>query len=102
MRADMREYLRNVLELARPYRSRMVLGLLCGVLSGVLAPTLGLSLKLAVDAIFPPDKIAAGGAGALRSGGIKTANPAAGGAGRNRPGAGTNGAPAGGFPGDLA
>ena len=83
----MREYLRNVLELARPYRSRMVLGLLCGFLSGALAPTLGLSLKLAVDAIFPPDKIAAGGAGALRSGGIKPANPAAEVPGSNRPAA---------------
>jgi len=42
--------------MARPYRTRLVLGLLCGFLSGALAPTLGLSLKLAVDAVFPMDK----------------------------------------------
>jgi subfamily B ATP-binding cassette protein MsbA len=49
----MREHLTRVLELAKPYRSRLILGLLCGFLSGALAPTLGLSLKLAVDAVFP-------------------------------------------------
>lgn len=53
----MREYLKRVLELARPYRSRLVLGLLCGFLSGALAPTLGLSLKLAVDAVFPAQSV---------------------------------------------
>src|SRR5215472_14922976 len=52
----MRNYLRRVLELARPYRTRLVLGLLCGALSGVLAPTLALSLKLAVDAVFPQER----------------------------------------------
>jgi ATP-binding cassette, subfamily B, bacterial MsbA len=53
---SMRDHLRRVLEMARPYRTRLVLGLLCGFLSGALAPTLGLSLKLAVDAVFPMDK----------------------------------------------
>jgi subfamily B ATP-binding cassette protein MsbA len=52
----MREHLLRVLEIAKPYRTRLVLGLLCGFLSGALAPTLGLSLKLAVDAVFPMDK----------------------------------------------
>ena len=47
--------------MARPYRSRLVLGLLCGFLSGALAPTLGLSLKLAVDAVFPTEKEASDG-----------------------------------------
>ena len=42
--------------MARPYQTRLLLGLLCGFLSGALAPTLGLSLKLAVDAVFPMDK----------------------------------------------
>ena len=51
----MREHLQRVLELAKPYRGRLILGLLCGFLSGLLAPTLGLSLKLAVDAVFPMD-----------------------------------------------
>ena len=54
----MREYLLRVLELAKPYRFRLSLGLLCGFLSGMLAPTLGFSLKLAVDAVFPQDKAA--------------------------------------------
>ncbi|HLH55688.1 MAG TPA: ABC transporter ATP-binding protein, partial [Verrucomicrobiae bacterium] len=53
-----REHLKRVLEIARPYRGRLILGLLCGFLSGALAPTLGLSLKLAVDAVFPMDKAA--------------------------------------------
>jgi ABC-type multidrug transport system fused ATPase/permease subunit len=49
----MRDYLKRVLELAKPYRVRFGLGLLCGFLAGALAPTLGLSLKLAVDVVFP-------------------------------------------------
>ena len=52
----MREYLTRVLELTRPYRGRLVLGLLCGFLSGALAPTLPLSLKLAVDSVFRETK----------------------------------------------
>jgi subfamily B ATP-binding cassette protein MsbA len=52
----MLEHLKRVLEAAKPYRTRLVLGLLCGFLSGALAPTLPLSLKLAVDAVFPLDK----------------------------------------------
>ncbi len=49
----MRDYLKRVLELTKPYRFRLVLGLLCGFLSGLLVSTTGLSLKLAVDAVFP-------------------------------------------------
>ncbi|HZR17509.1 MAG TPA: ABC transporter ATP-binding protein [Verrucomicrobiae bacterium] len=56
---EMREHLRRVLELAQPYRGRLILGLLCGFLSGALAPTLGLSLKLAVDAVFPMERSSA-------------------------------------------
>src|SRR5579859_5193689 len=52
----MRDHLKRVLDIARPYRGRLVLGLLCGFLSGALAPTLALSLKLAVDAVFPTEK----------------------------------------------
>ena len=55
----MQDHLKRVLEMARPYRTRLVLGLLCGFLSGALAPTLGLSLKLAVDAVFPATNSAA-------------------------------------------
>jgi subfamily B ATP-binding cassette protein MsbA len=50
-----RDYLIRVLELAKPYRFRLAIGLLCGFLSGLLAPTLGFSLKLAVDAVFPQE-----------------------------------------------
>src|SRR6266853_571721 len=51
----MRDYLKKVLELARPYRFRLALGLFCGFLSGALVSTSGLSLKLAVDAVFPQE-----------------------------------------------
>ena len=64
----MREHLLRVLEMAKPYRTRLVLGLLCGFLSGALAPTLGISLKLAVDAVFP-DKAALSVASASESAG---------------------------------
>lgn len=50
---EMRDFLKRVLALAKPYRLRFGLGLLCGFLAGALAPTLGLSLKLAVDVVFP-------------------------------------------------
>src|SRR5438067_1689999 len=49
----MRDYLRKVIELTRPYRFRFVLGLICGFLSGALAFTLPISLKLAVETVFP-------------------------------------------------
>jgi ATP-binding cassette, subfamily B, bacterial MsbA len=49
----MRDYLLKVLELTKPYRFRFGLGLFCGFLSGALAFTLPVSLKLAVDTVFP-------------------------------------------------
>src|SRR5262245_31106796 len=48
----MRDYLKKVLVLVKPYRLRFGLGLLCGFLSGLLAPTLPLSLTIAVTAVF--------------------------------------------------
>ena len=53
------DYLRRILELTRPYRVRFILGLLCGFLSGTLAFTLPVSLKLAVDTVFPATTVAA-------------------------------------------
>jgi subfamily B ATP-binding cassette protein MsbA len=53
----MSDYLKKILELVKPYRVRFGLGLLCGFLSGALAFTLPVSLKLAVDTVFP-DKTA--------------------------------------------
>ena len=46
-------YLLRVLQLARPYRNRLVLGLLCGVLAGIANPLLMVSVKLVVDTVFP-------------------------------------------------
>jgi len=57
----MLDYLRKVLELTRPYRFRFGLGLLCGFLSGALAFTLPVSLKLAVDSVFPQEGLIARG-----------------------------------------
>jgi subfamily B ATP-binding cassette protein MsbA len=54
----MRDYLKKVLALVKPYRFRFGVGLLCGFLSGALAFTLPLSLKLALDAVFPTEKLA--------------------------------------------
>jgi subfamily B ATP-binding cassette protein MsbA len=51
----MRDYLRKILELTKPYRGRFALGLLCGFLSGALAFTLPVSIKLAVDTVFPSE-----------------------------------------------
>ena len=55
----MLDYLKKVLKLVKPYRFRFGLGVLCGFLSGVLAFTLPLSLKLALDTVFPTEKAAA-------------------------------------------
>jgi ATP-binding cassette, subfamily B, bacterial MsbA len=52
----MRDYLKKVLTLVKPYRFRFGLGVLCGFLSGMLAFTLPLSLKLALDTVFPTEK----------------------------------------------
>jgi ATP-binding cassette, subfamily B, bacterial MsbA len=52
----MRDYLKQVLKLVKPYRFRFALGVLCGFLSGMLAFTLPVSLKLALDTVFPTEK----------------------------------------------
>jgi ATP-binding cassette, subfamily B, bacterial MsbA len=52
----MLDYLKKVLTLVKPYRLRFALGVACGFLSGVLAFTLPLSLKLALDTVFPGEK----------------------------------------------
>ncbi len=52
----MRDYLSKVLTLIKPYRFRFGLGVLCGFLSGLLAFTLPLSLKLALDTVFPGER----------------------------------------------
>src|SRR3974390_1661489 len=52
----MRDYLKRVLELVKPYRGRFAFGLLCGFLSGALAFSLPVSLTIALDTVFPPDR----------------------------------------------
>ena len=52
----MLDYLKKVLELTRPYRFRFGLGIACGFLTGALAFTLPVSLKVAVDTVFPAEK----------------------------------------------
>src|ERR1044071_1531541 len=75
----MLNYLKRVLELARPYRFRLVLGLLCGFFSGALVSTSGLSLKLAVDAVFPQEAAQPGAANVAMPGKVSQtdAGPAA-------------------------
>src|SRR5438045_257473 len=63
----MREYITRVVDLVKPYRFRFGLGLLCGFLSGMLAFTLPVSLKLAVDTVFPNAK-------AAKKGGVVSTN----------------------------
>lgn len=70
----MLDYLRKVLELTRPYRVRFILGLLCGFLSGTLAFTLPVSLKLAVDTVFPAKAVSAATPG--QSTAVPAAKPA--------------------------
>ncbi len=66
----MLDYLRKVLELTRPYRFRVILGLLCGFLSGALAFTLPVSLKLAVDTVFPATTVVADAAAQPATGAV--------------------------------
>ncbi len=46
-------FLRKLLRLCRPYRQRLVLGVLMGLLGGLLEPLLMLCIKVAVDVTFP-------------------------------------------------
>ncbi len=82
----MLDYLRKVIELTRPYRFRFGLGLLCGFLSGALAFTLPVSLKLAVDTVFPAEGTLAKGSPSNDYG----AELAPGGASMTSPGAGSS------------
>jgi subfamily B ATP-binding cassette protein MsbA len=49
----MTEFIRHVLTMVRPYRTRMVLGILCGVLSGLSGLMLVVTIQLIISAIFP-------------------------------------------------
>ncbi len=48
----MLDVFRTVWSLVRPYRTRFIIGVLCGFLSGLFAPALPFAAKLAVDVIF--------------------------------------------------
>ena len=47
------KYLLKGLELARPYRFRLIVGIICGFLAGVANPLLMVSVRLAINTIFP-------------------------------------------------
>src|SRR5580700_9740570 len=53
-------FIGKLLQLCRPYRQRLLLGVVMGLLAGWLEPLMILCLKLAVDGAFP-------GAGAMSS-----------------------------------
>ncbi len=45
-------FIRQVLALTKPYRVRLILGLVCGIVAGVASPLLMGSVKLVVDTVF--------------------------------------------------
>ena len=49
----MLEFTRTVLKLTRPYRGRLILGILCGFMSGLSNPLLMGSIKLVFEVVFP-------------------------------------------------
>jgi subfamily B ATP-binding cassette protein MsbA len=49
----MTEFIRQSLALVRPYRTRLVLGILCGILSGLSTGAMVLTIQLVVAAVFP-------------------------------------------------
>ena len=51
----MRTLFKRVSELVRPYRGRLILGILAGVLCGFMAPLLMITIKIAVSVIFPTE-----------------------------------------------
>jgi subfamily B ATP-binding cassette protein MsbA len=46
-------FIRQVLALTKPYRVRLVLGIVCGFLAGITTPLLMGSVKLVVETVFP-------------------------------------------------
>src|SRR5438045_6164727 len=48
----MSDFLRRLAELARPYKLRLLLGIVCGVLSGVLEPVLILTVVFVWKVVF--------------------------------------------------
>jgi subfamily B ATP-binding cassette protein MsbA len=47
------EFLRRLLKFLRPYRTRFILGLLCGIVFAMANALMILSIKLVVDVVFP-------------------------------------------------
>src|SRR4051812_26682085 len=60
-RRRMAEFLRNLLALTKPYRLRLVLGVLFGILAGLIEPTVIALVPLVGHVVFPD----AGGGSAL-------------------------------------
>jgi len=47
------KFLLQGFDLTKPYRGRLILGILCGVLAGIANPMLMVSVKLAINTVFP-------------------------------------------------
>lgn len=54
-------FIKKLLRLCRPYRKRLMLGVLMGLLGGLMDPLLMLSIKVAVDVAFPGANISSAG-----------------------------------------
>src|SRR5437867_260366 len=49
----MKDFLFKILSLAKPYRTRLLLGILCGFVAGFSNPLLLGSIKLTMETVFP-------------------------------------------------
>ena len=54
-----------MLALAKPYKGRLVLGILCGIISGFMYPLLLVVVKLVVEVLFPAGSLAAASPGSM-------------------------------------
>src|SRR5207245_8240083 len=57
------DFLRRLAELARPYKLRLGLGVICGILSGFLEPLLIVTVVFVWNIVFLPPEGAAAGVG---------------------------------------
>src|SRR2546428_14162774 len=59
----MSDFLRRLAELARPYKLRLGLGVICGILSGFLEPLLIVTVVFVWNIVFQPSQATAAGIG---------------------------------------
>ena len=89
---DTKAYLAQIWTLVRPYRTRLVLGVLCGFLSGLANPLLMVAVKVATEAVFPQASSGVAASGATNAPALGTAGTMASGAAA-APGSGMTKAP---------